>query len=147
MVPARLAVGACLASHLLRSAFAPDLTSTLTIELQSFRAEVSEAKAALSRSTLILEHCQTQTGVLTWALKFLAFTEFALLIWVGWLLIDRRLVKHKGREESLVIEDLRPSSVGVPESSLETSVGTAPSRSVVQRTGPLRPSDLKKDLN
>ena len=86
-VPAPLAVGACLVSHIFRSVVAPDLASTFAVELQTFRAEISEAKLALSRSTLILEHCQTQTGILYFGIKFLALTEICLLVWLGWLFV------------------------------------------------------------
>ena len=146
-VPAPLAVGACLVSHIFRSAVAPDLASTFAVELQTFRAEISEAKLALSRSTLILEHCQTQTGILYFGIKFLALTEICLLVWLGWLLWDRRRLGR--RTPLLPIGDINLRTE-TPETSPSNHSGPAPSQSnqlAIVRLGPTRPSDLKKKIN
>ena len=143
-VPARLAVGACLASHFLRSSLTPDLASTFALELQTFRAEISEAKLALSKSTLILEHCQNQTGLLFFGLKTLASLLFCLLIWLGCLIWDRRRADHPVQLPA--IRDLDPG-FETPETTPSHQSGSASSNLIpsgVTRVGPLRPSDLKK---
>ena len=143
-VPARLAVGACLASHLVRSVLSPDIASTFALELQSFRAEVSEAKLALSRSTLILEHCQSQTGFLYLGLKFLALTEILLLVWLAWLLWDKR--RAVGTDQLVPICDSvrELDSPDIPSRNPPEVAVLDSSPTAVGRVGPVRPSDLKK---
>lgn len=137
----RLAILSVLSSHLVRSWFASDLSSDLKAELVQFRAEVTRAKSSLEQTTTVLEACNGYSSFLTWIIRLLGFSELLLLVWVILLLL-----KQKGGEQRHQLPAIQ-DSVNHTSSSESDSGPTVLSPVAAlkpTRTGPLRPSDLKK---
>ena len=137
----RLVALGVLSSHLVRSWFASDFSSDLKIELVQFRAEVTRAKASLEQTTIVLEACNNYSSFLTWIIRLLGFSELLLVVWVILLLL-----KTKGgtlQPQLPAIQDSGDHSSS-SESDLGPTVSSPFAASKPTRTGPLRPSDLKK---
>ena len=128
-------------SHLLRSWISTDTPEALRLELVEFRSEVTRAKATLHQTSTILEACNGYSSFLTWVIKLLAFSETFLLIWVVVLLAYRN---------QPAVQFTSPVALGIQDQVEETSAESSPgsskpsSQSSPARTGPTRPSDLRK---
>ena len=128
-------------SHLLRSWYTPEVSETIRVELSEFRAEVNKVEGTLRQTSLVLEHCSNYSSFLTYVLKLLAISELLLLLWIGYLLLSK---------PSTTVVSQIPALEGItsPQSSAsgETSRSAVSEQTLRQvRSGPLRPSDLRKN--
>ena len=141
-------VGAAIvASHLLRSWYTPETSESIRLELESirlelveFRTEVQRVEGTLKQTSLVLEHCTSYSSFLTYVLKLLAFSELLLLIWISYLLVIKRPVTRIVQFPSIEGPVSPQSSVSADTN--RTSGSEVTNR--VTRSGPVRPSDLKK---
>ena len=129
---------AVLATHIVRSILGRDAGAELTVQITLLQAEVSRAETVIRKTSIILEHCNSYTGFLTYILKLVAFSELLLLIWIVYLLIARR--PHPLQLPALT--DQIASETTLSDSS--DSSDHSPSSTSLVRTGPTRPSDLRK---
>ncbi len=123
-------------SHLARSFLSSDTRTELLIEISQFRAEISKAEATLQQTSLVLGHCNSYSNFLVYVVKLLAFSEICLQLWIFYLLVAQRSV----RQPPAILDHPDPDS---SSSEADTITGTQPVAEI-RRTGPVRPSDLKK---
>ena len=143
MVESRVVGLIVVASHFFRSIFWPDQSQSLLIEIHQFRAEISKAELVVSKTSTVLEHCTSYSNFLTWAIKFVALSELGLCIWILYLLVWGPRVPSTSVS---AIVDRSPSSATSTSSPKLTQETITETSLVVPpvRTGPVRPSDLKK---
>ena len=134
-------------SHVVRSLVWPDITGSLSVEINQFRAEVAQAKLTLTHTSAILESCTYQSNFLTFTLKVLLVSEGLLVLWIVYLLISRprsgfqeltSLFQSADTSRGDTEADNSPSDVQGELTDETVSTGT------VTRRGPLRPSDLRR---
>ena len=134
-------VGAAIvASHLLRSWYTPETSESIRLELVEFRTEVQRVEGTLKQTSLVLDHCTSYSSFLTYVLKLLALSELLLLIWIAYLLVIKRPVTRVVQFPSIEGPVSPQSSVSADTNRTSGSEVTAR----VTRSGPVRPSDLKK---
>ena len=146
MVDVRTAGLGIALSHILRSVVYPEIGTSLSVEINQFRAEIARAELTLTQTTAVLEHCTHHSNFLTYIIKLLAFSELALLVWILYLLLSRsppRLLALWHRAEP----EQSPSGTSDLTSASEGE-NLTPVRGdrIAGRTGPWRPSDLRQRL-
>ena len=118
----------------------PRLQRALDWSWLSFRTEVQRVEGTLKQTSLVLDHCTSYSSFLTYVLKLLALSELLLLIWIAYLLVIKRPVTRVVQFPSIEGPVSPQSSVSADTNRTSGSEVTAR----VTRSGPVRPSDLKK---
>lgn len=134
-------------SHVVRSLVWPDVTGSLSIEINQFRAEITRAELTLTHTTAILESCTLQSNFLTFVLKVLIVSEGLLVLWITYLLLPRPQSGLLNLIDFSRSADTDHGEVGLDSSSADLqgdSTDETIASSAVARRGPLRPSDLRR---
>ena len=150
-VPNRWLGAIFVGSHLLRSLFDSDTSAIVSLraELVTFKTEVQRAEQLLAFSNSALDSCLTFSSLLGTLVKFSFLLGLQLLI-IGfcWIRYHHGSGVNLGEVEAVGA----PSSVvgcraalELPKSVLGVGEPSKPTEGqVIVRSGPLRPSDIKK---
>ena len=172
-VGVRVATAICVASHFFRSLLSRDGAAAVELvqrELATLRVELIQAEQLLRRSNVVLDACVSTESYRSEVFRFaVLITGEIVLIFAVWLLF-RCIQKQKSVTEPIA-SDSSDSDSDHPKGSVEVSavelsklvggesgrqfqkggrseliVGSPVKTEVVEssRTGPLRPSDLRR---
>ena len=136
-------------SHLLRGVVWGDGARALALvqsELYSFRAELVLSEELLRRSNTALDSCLSKESVRAESLKFLAIVVGELVvIVVVWFWFHRKKQVPVAVVESPAVCDSGDDSS--PDSGKLPPIADVAKGVAIRRTGPLRPSDIRRSLN